>query len=66
MRKIELGDVVTIDPNMSILEHAGRTAAVQQVSEEFHESSGMTYYHYRLDFKDPQQGDWHKECQLVV
>ena len=65
MRKIEIGDVVTIDPNRPALEHAGRTAAVRQVSEEFHEPSGMTYYHYRLDLKDHRQGDWYKECQLV-
>ncbi len=65
MSKIELGDVVTIDPITRVLEHAGETAVVQEISEEFSEPCGMTYYHYRLDFKDDRQGDWYKEYQLV-
>jgi hypothetical protein len=65
MSKIELGDVVTIDPNTRVLEHAGETAVVQEISEEFHEPSGVTYYHYRLDLKDSEKGDWYKEYHLV-
>ena len=66
MRRIELGDTVTIDPEYFASEHRGRRATVLEVREEVREPSGSTYYHYRLDLKDSRKGDWYKEYQLLT
>ena len=62
---IEVGDVVTIDPEIFALEHRGRKTTVLEVREETREPSGTVYYHYRLDLKDSHKGEWYEESQLL-